>query len=175
MPPTRSHEEAVAVDERAALARAVASAALRSSPRLTAFLRFIVEWSLAGDGARLKGYTIAVGALGRGADFDPRTDPIVRVEAGRLRRRLERYYVTEGADEAVVIELQRGSYAPKFLLRRNAQAAAGPEIVPEESEALDSILQRLVGLCRGQLAAMAMVVANAEGTLAEWRRLALLA
>jgi hypothetical protein len=76
---------------RAALGRVLASATFQSSPRLIAFLRFVVERVLAGDEMYLKGYTIAVEALGRNADFDPRLDPIVRVEAGRLRRLLARY------------------------------------------------------------------------------------
>ena len=78
------------------------------------FLRFVVETTLAGRGDRLKGYTIGVEALGRREDFDPQIDPIVRVEAGRLRAALARYYAGPGRNEPVVIELPRGAYRARF-------------------------------------------------------------
>src|SRR5437879_4562894 len=99
---------------RAALERVVASDTFRTSPQLGAFLRFIVEAVLSGRGASLKGYTIGVEALGRDHRFDPQIDPIVRVEATRLRRALGRYYGGMGADDPIVIELPRGSYVPTF-------------------------------------------------------------
>ena len=68
----------------------------------------------------LKGYTIATEALGRDDNFDPQIDPIVRVEAGRLRYALEHYYSNGGAGDPVVIELPRGSYVPTFHRNRNA-------------------------------------------------------
>src|ERR1700704_250335 len=116
-------------DVRAALERIVASETFRSSPQLGAFLRFIVEEALAGHGASLKGYTIGVEALGRDPRFNPQTDPIVRVEATRLRRAMERYYTGAGADDPIVIDLRRGSYAPAFH-RRTAPAAAPVATVP---------------------------------------------
>ena len=99
---------------RAALDRVVASDVLRHSPQLVAVLRFIVEATLRGESDRVKGHTIAVEALGRGEDFDPQVDPIVRVEARRLRRALERYYAGPGATDQVIIELPRGQYVPTF-------------------------------------------------------------
>ena len=80
---------------------------MRSSPQLTAFLRFVVEAVLEGSSDRIKGYVIAVEVLKRGAQFNPQIDPIVRVEATRLRRTLERYYAGEGAEDAIVIALPR--------------------------------------------------------------------
>jgi hypothetical protein len=110
---------------RAALDRILASAQLRAAPQLTAFLRFVVDRALAHDEAHIKGYTIATEALGRDASFDPANDPIVRVEAGRLRRALDRYYAEAGADDPVHIELPRGSYAPVFRRREpDAEARA---------------------------------------------------
>ena len=96
------------------LVRIVGSAPLIGSLRLTRFLTFVVKATLAGEGARIKAYTIAVKALGRGSDFDPQADPIVRVEAGRLRTALARYYADAGRDDPVTIELPRGSYVPTF-------------------------------------------------------------
>ena len=101
-------------DIRAALDRVVASSALSKSPQLGNFLRFVVEQALAGHGSRIKAYTIAADALGRDANFDPQNDPIVRVEAGRLRRALGHYYANGGSNDPIVIELPRGHYVPVF-------------------------------------------------------------
>ncbi len=103
---------------RAALARVVASVCLRGSPRLVSFLCFVVEATLTGQADRIKGYCIAVGALGRSNNFDPQTNPIVRVAAGRLRRALERYYTGTGRYDQIVIELPCGRYVPTFRRRR---------------------------------------------------------
>jgi hypothetical protein len=103
---------------RSALERVVTSPNFRASPQLASFLRFVVEETLAGRADRLKGYSVAIGALGRNHTFDPRTNPIVRVEAGRLRQALERYYAGPGRDDKFVIALPRGSYIPTFGHRR---------------------------------------------------------
>jgi hypothetical protein len=104
------------------LGRIVASARFRSSLRLTGFITFVVEATLAGGARKIKGYTIAIGALGRGSDFDPQTDAIVRVEAGRLRLALARYYAGEGSDDPLVIDVPRGTYVPTFRHRGAATA-----------------------------------------------------
>jgi adenylate cyclase len=85
-----------------------------NSPNKRNFLRFIVEKTLAGQSAGIKGYTVATQVLGRKADFDPDLDPIVRIQAGRLRRALERFYEVQGKSDAVVIEVPKGSYVPVF-------------------------------------------------------------
>jgi tetratricopeptide (TPR) repeat protein len=111
---------------RAALEHMAASEAFRGSPQLVAFLRYVVEARLRGTQDRIKGYTIAVEALGRAEDFDPQSDPIVRVEATRLRRALTRYYANGGSNDALVIELPLGSYVPAF--RRAALPAPPPAV-----------------------------------------------
>src|SRR4051794_3175615 len=93
---------------RAALDRILTSRPFDTSPKLASFLRFVVEATLAGRGERLKGYTIGVEALGRGETFNPQLDPIVRVEAIRLRAALARYYAGAGTEDPVVIEMPRG-------------------------------------------------------------------
>lgn len=120
-------------DVRSALERVLASADFVASPRLAAFLRFVVEATLDGRAEEIKGYTIAVEALGRPASFDPQADPIVRVEATRLRRALERYYTTQGADDPLVIDIPKGGYVPRFLPGADAAAPAG-EDAPEAGE-----------------------------------------
>ncbi len=92
----------------------LASDVFRGSPQLAAFLRYVIEATLRGEADRIKGYTIAVEALGRDSAFDPQTDPIVRVEAARLRRAISRYYASAAGPETLLIELPRGSYVPVF-------------------------------------------------------------
>jgi len=111
------HDAPSAAEIRAALDRIIASNSLRGSPQLIEFLRFVVHATLRGESARLKGYTIGTAALGRDASFDPIVDPIVRVEAGRLRRALKHYYLEIGQTEQVVIDIPRGSYVPTFSRR----------------------------------------------------------
>src|SRR5881409_3523748 len=94
----------------AALDRVLGSEVFEAAGRAREFLTFIVQETLAGRGDRLKGYSIAVQVFERPADFDAQTDPLVRVEAGRLRRRLAEYYQSQGRDDAVRIELPRGGY-----------------------------------------------------------------
>jgi adenylate cyclase len=97
--------------------RILGGADFRHAERLRRFLLFIVEETLCGRGDRLKAYSIALAVFDRGATFDPQLDPIVRVEAGRLRRALEHYYVTEGAYDRVLIGVPKGGYVPRFELR----------------------------------------------------------
>jgi serine/threonine-protein kinase len=108
------------------LARVLASSAFGGAERSIAMLRVLVERTVDGDGDRLKEYTVGVEALGRGTSFDPRTDPIVRAEASRLRSRLERYYADEGRDDELIIELPKGTYVPRFATRLSKQVESEP-------------------------------------------------
>jgi|GEM_PF-144910 len=96
------------------LARIVDDPDFDASPRNRDFLRFVVSETIAGRGERIKAYTIAVEVFHRDEGFDPQTDPIVRIEAGRLRRSLERYYMLGGRDDAIRIDIPKGSYVPVF-------------------------------------------------------------
>ncbi len=118
----------------------VASEAFRGSPQLVAFLRYVVEATLRGAADRIKGYTIAVEALGRGDNFDPQADPIVRVEAMRLRRALARYYENGGRHDPVAIELPLGNYVPMFRrVALIARAPLGDPVVPDAPASPPSI------------------------------------
>jgi TolB-like protein/Tfp pilus assembly protein PilF len=99
------------------LRRILSSPAFDATDRDRRFLSYVVEESLAGRADRIKAYTVALEVFGRNASFDPQTDPIVRVEAGHLRRALERYYLTAGQADPLVIAVPKGSYAPTFALR----------------------------------------------------------
>jgi hypothetical protein len=103
---------------RAELACVIASSTFRTSPRLVSFLCFVVEATLAGHASGLKEYNIAIEALGRSDAFDPRTNPIVRVEAGRLRKALEHYYAGPGRHDQLMIGLPLGGYVPTFSRRK---------------------------------------------------------
>ncbi|MCD7060340.1 tetratricopeptide repeat protein [Pelagibacterium xiamenense] len=99
---------------------------LRRSPQLGAFLTYVVEARLRGDETSIKAYSIAVDVLGREEDFDPQSDPIVRVQARRLRSLLAEYYAVTGTPRAVRITLPRGRYVPEFIF----QTAPPPETAP---------------------------------------------
>jgi hypothetical protein len=102
---------------RAHLGRILASEQFASSGRLSRFLKFTVEEVLNGRADQLKEYHIGTAVFDRDTSYDPRTDPIVRVEAGRLRNRLAAFYDADGQNDTLRIELRRGSYAPAFQLR----------------------------------------------------------
>jgi len=101
----------------AALERLLRSVTFQGAERSKQLLRFVVDETVADRADRLKEYTLGAEGLGKGDSFDPRSDPIVRAEASRLRARLERYYTTEGQHDPVVIALPKGSYVPQFRER----------------------------------------------------------
>ena len=109
---------------RAQLDSILASAVFSRSPQLRRFLSFIVEQSLAGQGSRLKESVLAHELYGKGTDFDAGNDPVVRVDARRLRDKLREFY--EGRSDPVVISLPKGSYVPVFEAR-SAPRMALPE------------------------------------------------
>jgi serine/threonine-protein kinase len=112
------------------LERMLASKTFAGSQRSSALLRFVVEETLQGRTAYLKEYALGAEALGRGAGFDPRADPIARVEASRLRSRLELYYATEGARDPVAVTLPKGGYAPTFAQRSLAADSSPTQTEP---------------------------------------------
>lgn len=99
---------------RAELDRVLGSESFEASERNRRFLSFVVEETLAGRAERIKAYAIATDVFGRDESFDPQADPIVRIEAGRLRRALERYYLTAGSGNPIRITVPKGSYVPVF-------------------------------------------------------------
>jgi TolB-like protein/Flp pilus assembly protein TadD len=118
------------------LERVLASATLVNSERLTRFLRIAVESAAEGHTADLKEYALGLSVFDKGDSFDPRFDSIVRVEAGRLRTRLKQYYDTEGLRDTLVIELPKGSYVPKFVLRQSEAPASPPPVYSPNSIAV---------------------------------------
>jgi TolB-like protein len=106
--------------------RVLGSRGFSGSGRMSRFLRFVVERTLEGRGEELKEYLIGLEIFDRNESFDPRLDPIVRVEARRLRSKLKTYYETEGREDALVIEVPTGRYVPRFGPRVSAAKAGVP-------------------------------------------------
>jgi adenylate cyclase len=96
----------------AQLGRVLSSPQFSQAARLSRFLRFVVEAAQAGQ--TVKEYPIGVEVFDRGKDFDPRIDPIVRVQAAKLRSKLMEYYGSAGAQDTIVIGLPKGSYVPEI-------------------------------------------------------------
>ena len=104
------------------LDRILGSATFQGAARAQVLLRFLVHETVQGRSDRLKEYTLGAEGLGKGEGFDPRTDPVVRAEASRLRTRLDRHCAGEGSADDLVIQLPKGTYVPLFRSRRAAAA-----------------------------------------------------
>ncbi len=117
---------------RAALESILASQEFASAPRLQRFLTYVVETTLGGHADSIRGYAIAVDVFDRPADFDPQVDSLVRVEAGRLRQKLDAYNNGPGVNDAWLITLPKGGYVPRFARRdpmvKNARAEPAPPV-----------------------------------------------
>lgn len=133
---------------------------LARSPQLAKFLSYIVRERLSGDEASIKAYSIAVDVFGRPPDFDPQTDPIVRVQARRLRALLDEYYQSAGTGSPVRITLPVGRYVPEFV----AIAESSPAIAETGAAAADkrggrtNRLRELSGLAVLTFAAIVVTV-----------------
>ncbi|GAB3377347.1 ATP-binding protein [Lysobacter fragariae] len=129
-----------APDVTAQLQRVLGSAEFANSPILSRFLRYVVEHSLAGDDRALKEYTLGIEVFGRGTDFDPRIDTIVRTHARRLRAKLEEYYRGAGSSDPVFIEVPKGHYVPAMRLVQEADSG------PSHAERTERLNRRQPGL-----------------------------
>ena len=98
------------------------------SRRFPAFLRFVVEKTLAGGTELLKERTLGVEIFGRNADYDTSSDPIVRVTAAEIRKRIAQYYQEPGHEAELRISLDAGSYVPQFYWPRDARTGSGTDI-----------------------------------------------
>jgi hypothetical protein len=112
--------------ERSELESVLASGVFDRAPSLAQVLTYVCSKYFEGEAGQIKEYNIAVEALGRAPEFDPKRDSIVRVEAHRLRKRLREYYQNGGAGHAVQIVIPPGHYTPKFVTSE-ALVAAPPD------------------------------------------------
>src|SRR5262249_20988189 len=111
---------------RAQLGKILSSSAFVNSPRMSRFLRFVVETTLDGKRESIKEYVIAIEVFEKAGDYDSQADSTVRTEASKLRSRLARYYENEGREDPLVITIPKGSYVPQFEDRNRGTPAASP-------------------------------------------------
>ena len=104
-----------------ALERIVASVGFANSPRMSRFLRFVVEETVSGRAGDLKEYVVGLRVFDRPESFDPTVDPTVRVEASKLRAKLTRYYETEGRRDSLTIPFPKGLYMATFIPQEGAE------------------------------------------------------
>lgn len=114
--------------------RILASEEFHAPKRGRNFLEFVVSETLAGRSGFLKAFTIANMVFGREASFDPQNDPVVRIEAGRIRKALERYYLVAGQADDVIITVPKGGYVPHFEYTRDVSVPARPKKDPENPQ-----------------------------------------
>lgn len=147
--------------ERGELETVLESGIFAPSSNAAKLLRFVCEKHFANAAEAMTEHDVAVKALGRRPDFDARSDSIVRVEAHRVRKRLQEYYEVEGASHSVRIVLPRGQYAPQFMHAEGIPAGA-PPVRPEDPGARNRMRgawRLLAGLKWRLLATAAIVIA----------------
>lgn len=158
---------------RTQLARMLGSRTFANAPSLSRFLSHVVEHTLQGHSDSLKEYSVGVDVFDRGSSFDPKTDTIVRVQARRLRAKVDEYYDSEGRDDVILITLRKGHYVPEFGIRRRAVtpwrhslAPVAPGATPTASTAPDTANRRV----RARYLVATFVLITAAGAGA-WRLL----
>jgi len=87
----------------------------KEAPKSSAFLRYVVTQTLAGNADRIKAYSIAIDVLGMPVDFDPKIDPSIRILAKRVRVMLNNYY-SRTTDHKIIVQLKPSTYIPEFVL-----------------------------------------------------------
>ncbi|MGH9629562.1 MAG: hypothetical protein ACRD7E_14700 [Bryobacteraceae bacterium] len=131
---------------KAQLDRILSSESFAGSDQLKRFLKVTVERTLAGDTGQLKEYTLGIDVFNRPEDYDPKVDPIVRVQARRVRAKLEEYYRREGRDDSTLIHLPKGGYVPVFeeMPERQPKAHKGIKAVPAYAWAVAALFVSLI-------------------------------
>ena len=119
------------------LVRILNSGPFHQSQRRQRFLEYLVNETLAGRGERLKGYNIALEVFERPETFDPTVDPLVRIEAARLREKLREYYGTEGQGDPIHIDLPKGTYTPQIEFRHEGAPPIARRRAPGYCRALN--------------------------------------
>jgi adenylate cyclase len=132
---SESDQEAI----RQQLDRILHSGPFLQSRRRTRFLEYLVNETLAGRGERLKGYNVALEVFDRPETFDPVFDPVVRVEAARLRDKLREYYGADGQSDPILIDLPKGSYTPQIEFRHEGAPQLARRRAPPTQEASSTV------------------------------------
>lgn len=155
--PMHVQERVSKEDCRDQLDRVLSSPEFRATKRQHRFLEYVVDETLSGRGDRIKAYSIALSVFDRNEDFNPQTDPIVRITASDLRRSLERYYLTAGQRDPVVITIPKGSYVPHFKRAPPTEKLPGQPEIPTAQPAAKSRLTLV--------AAMGIILVLIAGTV----------
>lgn len=140
-PETYSHTPITNEEVRRQLKRILGFPGFQASGRRRDMLAYVVEEALAGRASGIKATTIAMAVFDRGGDFDQQSDPVVRLEARKLRRDLDTYYADAGRGDSIRISIPKGRYVPKFeALTAPDPTGNSPSVqeipaVPPESEA----------------------------------------
>jgi hypothetical protein len=150
------------------LDRIVSSRHFRNSKRYPSFLRFVVEQTLAGKTEALKERTLGVDVFARPSHYDTNEDPIVRVTAGEIRKRIAQYYQEPGHEEELRIDLPLGSYVPHFLPAAHAIPVAEHDHHRDQSDASIAPEHEMVGPDALGLATTQSVAVAGMG---RWRRI----
>ena len=154
-----SESEVLAI--RTQLARIMASGPFQQSHRRQRFLDYIVSEALEGRADRLKGYAIGVEVFDKPTSFDPVTDPIVRVEAARLRDKLREYYEREGQSDPVRIEIPKGSYTPQIEVRPSITPGPVTEAIagePADRSSRTALLRGPIGIAGAVTSALLLLL-----------------
>ena len=115
----------------AQLAAVEVSSDFVGAPRLAKLLHYLVEAELRGEGSEINQGRIALEVMGRGVEFDPAVDSVVRVEAGRLRTKLRDYYAGDGSEDRIRFDLPKGRYNPNIVFAEDAAATPAAPL-PEQ-------------------------------------------
>lgn len=160
-----------AKDVRAQLDILLTSPGLDAPARARRFLRYIVEETLAGRAERIKAYAIGTEVFERSSDFDAQSDPVVRIEAGRLRRALERYYLSDGRSDPVVITIPKGAYVPHFAwcMPQAADPHPAPAAAPPEPPVGSPLGHWTPWLVAGPVAIAVLVLLGGLALWSLWR------
>jgi hypothetical protein len=145
---TLSEQQKDAIREQ--LSRLLTSPYFSQSKRSVTFLTYIIDHTLAGEAEKIKERTLGIAIFGRGADYDTASDPVVRVTASEIRKRVAQYYLEPGHEDELRITLPSGSYIPHFHWPKNV-SVAGLESVVHRSETqelirVDAHLEETLGL-----------------------------
>src|ERR1700761_8858333 len=134
---TLTNEERTAIQEQ--LERLLSNSHFNQSRRFPSFLRFVIDQTLLGQMDLLKERTLGIEIFGRQADYDTASDPIVRVTAAEIRKRIAQYYQTPGHEHEIRISLQAGGYIPQFHEPASAKEE-GSTVATQEAIAAPSNL-----------------------------------
>jgi hypothetical protein len=167
-----SEEEKAAVLQQ--LERLLRNPHFHKSKRFPVFLKFVVAEALAGRADNLKERTLGVEVFGKDPNYDTTDDPIVRVTAGEIRKRIAQYYQEPGHEHEIRVLLPAGSYAPQFCFPEEVKSLVHPQVLPAvELSALETIALpiRKRGVSWRKFIAAFAVLAVATGAIFAWQNL----